>query len=310
LRFGYNRGRTGAQVSVGDGRVGVVVATRNRSDELLTTLGHLRALPEKPRVIVVDNGSTDGTREAVSRRFPEVEVVSLADNLGAAARNVGVRRLGTPYVAFSDDDSWWAPEALSRAADLFDAYPRLGLLAARILVGPEERVDPVCAEMQLSPLSHEVYLPGPTVLGFVACAAIVRRTAYLEAGGFEPRTFIGGEEDLLAADLAACGWGLSYVEDVVAHHHPSAVRDARTRRVATVCNDLWFAWLRRPAGTAALHTLRTFAQTFRDADARSGLLQAMRSMPWVLRERRVVPDRVENQLRMLDRERSLRALRG
>ncbi len=297
-------------MSAGDGRVGVVIATRNRSDELLTTLGHLRALPEKPRVIVVDNGSTDGTPEAVSRRFPEVEVVSLADNLGAAARNVGVRHLSTPYVAFSDDDSWWAPGALSRAADLFDSHPRLGLLAARILVGPEEREDPVCAEMQRSPLSREVDLPGPTVLGFVACAAIVRCSAYLEAGGFEPRTFIGGEEDLLAADLAAYGWGLSYVKDVVAHHHPSAVRDARARRIATVRNALWFAWLRRSAGTAAHHTLRTFAQALHDAEARSGLLQAMRGVPWVLRERRVVPDRVENQLRMLDRERGLRALRN
>jgi GT2 family glycosyltransferase len=297
-------------VSVGDGRIGVVVATRNRSGELLTTVGHLHTLPEKPRVIVVDNGSTDGTPEAVSRRFPEVEVVSLADNLGAAARNVGVRRLSTPYVAFSDDDSWWAPGALSRAADLFDAHPRLGLLTARILVGPEEREDPVCAEMERSPLSHEVDLPGPTVLGFVACAAIVRRTAYLGVGGFEPRTSIGGEEDLLAADLAAYGWGLSYVEGVLAHHHPSAVRDARARRIATVRNALWFAWLRRSTGTAAHHTLRMSAQALRNADVRSGLLQAMRGMPWVLRERRVVPYRVENELRMLDRERGLRALRN
>ncbi len=59
-------------MNVGDHRVGVVVATRNRFDELLTTLSHLRALPEKPRVIVVDNCSTDGTPKAVSRRFPEV----------------------------------------------------------------------------------------------------------------------------------------------------------------------------------------------------------------------------------------------
>jgi hypothetical protein len=41
--------------------VTVVIATRDRRDELLTTLGHLRALPERPPVIVVDNGSTDGS---------------------------------------------------------------------------------------------------------------------------------------------------------------------------------------------------------------------------------------------------------
>ncbi len=65
--------------------------------------------------------------------------------------------------------------------------------------------------MEHSPLPVEPDLPGPPVLGFLACAAIVRRKAYLEVGGFDPRMMIGGEEELLAADLASAGWGLAYV---------------------------------------------------------------------------------------------------
>ncbi len=213
-------------------RVSVVIVTHNRLLELLTTLDHLHALPEKPKVVVVDNASSDGTVDTVSRRYPNVEVIHLGENLGAAGRNVGVERVNTPYVAFNDDDSWWAPGSLSRAAALLDAYPRMALLAARILVGPEQREDPICAEMAISPLPAEPDLPGSPVLGFLACAAVVRRSAYLEVGGFDPRMRIGGEEELLAADLASAGWGLAYVEGMTAYHHPSTVRDARARRRA------------------------------------------------------------------------------
>ncbi|HZY66810.1 MAG TPA: glycosyltransferase [Rubrobacteraceae bacterium] len=69
-------------VTAADPRVSVVVATRNRASELLTTLEHLRSLPEQPHIVVVDNASTDGTSEAV-RRHPEVEVVTLAETSGA-----------------------------------------------------------------------------------------------------------------------------------------------------------------------------------------------------------------------------------
>src|SRR5690606_1529283 len=119
--------------------LGVVIATRNRSGRLAVTLRHLLALPERPEILVADNASTDDTRAVLARDFPEVRVLALPVNHGALARNHGARALGTPYVAFSDDDSWWAPGALGRAAELFDAHPRLGLIAARTLVGPDER---------------------------------------------------------------------------------------------------------------------------------------------------------------------------
>jgi GT2 family glycosyltransferase len=282
--------------------VAVVVVTRNRLSELLTTLGHLRALPEMPRTIVVDNASSDGTAEAVGNRYPEVEVIPLDENIGAAGRNVGVERAETPYAAFSDDDSWWAPGSLSRAADLFDAHPRLGLLAARIVVGPEERADPICAEMAASPLPAEPDLPGPPVLGFLACAVVVRRSAYLHTGGFHPRMLIGGEEELLAADLASAGWGLAYVGDLTVHHNPSTLRDTRARRRGAVRNALWFTWLRRPTPTVVRHTLRVLGGALRDADVRAGLIEALRVLPWALRRRRVVPPHVESKLRILDRK--------
>ncbi|WP_181447121.1 glycosyltransferase family 2 protein, partial [Streptomyces sp. NTH33] len=180
--------------------VGVVIATRNRSAGLAVTLRHLLALPERPEIVVADNASTDGTRTMLARGFPQVRLLALPFNRGALARTHGVRALRTPYVAFSDDDSWWAPGALAEAARLFDAHPRLGLLAARTLVGPGQEPDPLDEVLADSPLGPATDLPGTQVLGFLACASVTRRTAYLDAGGFHPLLFFGAEETLLAYD--------------------------------------------------------------------------------------------------------------
>lgn len=281
-------------------RVGVVVLTHDRAEELVRTVRQVRALPERPPVIVVDNASTDATPARLAAEAPEVELVRLPANIGAAARNVGVARLQTPYVAFCDDDTWWAPGALARAADLLDAHPRLAVLSARVLVGPEQREDPTCAVMAASPLAPDPTLPGRPLIGFMAGASVVRRAAFLAAGGFHRRLFLGGEELLLALDLAARGWGMAYVADVVVHHDPSPRRDGPGRRRLMIRNALWCAWLRRPWPSALRRTVDLLRRRPHDAAWRAGVLAALGGLPWVVRERRPVPARVEAALRMVE----------
>jgi len=82
----------------------VVVATRDRRERLACCLRALAELPERPPVIVVDNGSGDGSGALVRERFPEVRLIELASNQGAVARNVGVAAARTELVAFADDE--------------------------------------------------------------------------------------------------------------------------------------------------------------------------------------------------------------
>src|SRR3954471_8265332 len=96
----------------------------NRREELLASLPRHEA-----PVILVDNASMDGTADAVRAALPHVRVVRLPENLGAVARNVGVALAETELVAFADDDSWWAPGALSLASALFSRHPRMAVLA-------------------------------------------------------------------------------------------------------------------------------------------------------------------------------------
>ena len=280
-----------------DRRVSVVVLTYNRKDEALRSLAYLHALPARLPVYLVDNASTDGTAQAVSQRFPHVRIVSLQRNLGAAGRNAGVRAAGTPYIAFCDDDTWWAPGSLERAAAVLDAYPRLAAVTGKVLVGPERREDEASKRMAASPLRNELGVPGTHVLGMMAGACMFRRAAYLQAGGYEPRLFLGGEELLLALDVMSAGWAMAYLPDVQIHHHPSAMRDSRARRRMQHRNALWCAWLRRRWTGALRETWRLLADGGRDRALALGVLDALKGMPWALAHRRAVPGEVEDALR-------------
>lgn len=287
-----------SSVTDGQSRVTVVIATRDRVAELQRTLGKLAALPCGPPVIVVDNGSRDGTPCIVRERFPSVLVVPQRRNLGAAARNTGTRLARTPYVAFSDDDSWWHPGSLRIAAAAMDGCRELGLVAGRTLVGPAGTDDPVNAAMRASPLPRGD-LPGPRVLGFLACAAVVRRSAFLAAGGFSDLLGIGGEETLLAMDLAAEGWGAAYLDQVVAAHWPSAVRNEAARDKQLARNEALTAWLRRPLAAAAAQTLALMSRAVTDRAAAAGLAAMAAALPRALGRRKQLPAHVEEQVRLL-----------
>jgi N-acetylglucosaminyl-diphospho-decaprenol L-rhamnosyltransferase len=280
-------------------RVTVVMITRDRWNEAARTLSLLAGLPERPRVIVVDNGSTDGTAARVATRHPDVSLIALDHNLAAAGRTLGVRAATTPYVAFSDDDSWWEPGSLARAVDLLDAHPTLALIAAHIMVGADGRDDPICAEMARSPLPRPVGIPGVPVLGFLAGMSVVRRDAYLSVGGFSPRVGVGGEEAWVAADLAAAGWHLAYVPDVVARHEPSAQRDPNGRRRTDLRNALWFAWTRRSPAAARRETAALLRAATKDDVTMQAVAGAVCGWPWVRRIRRPVPHEVADALDLL-----------
>lgn len=246
--------------------VTVVIATRDRPQRLARCLRELRARSPGCPVIVCDDASERRATGDVVRRDGAARLITLARNAGAAARNAGVLEARTPLVALCDDDAWWATGALARAATHFAADPELGLLAARVLVGDEQRPDPVSALLAASPLGRR--RAGPEILGFVACAVVVRRTAFLAAGGFDRRYGIGGEEQRLAIDLARDGWGLAYAADVVAHHHPARNEPSAARVARVARNDLWTAWRRRSLGTALRVTAAHARAAPRDPIAR------------------------------------------
>ncbi len=280
-------------------RYGVAVLTYNRRREVLDTVARIAAVVDEAAIVVVDNASSDGSAAALAAAFPRARVLRLACNIGAAARNAAAQCIAAPYVAFADDDTWWAPGALQRAADVLDAHPRLAAITARVLVEPDGREDPTCAAMAASPLPNRSGVPGWEILGVMAGACMMRRAAFLGVGGYEPRLFLGREEALLAIDLAAAGWTMAYVPSVTVHHRPSPRRDPIARRRLLLRNALWCAWLRRAPRGAWRDTREALRAAAREPALWPAALAALGGLPWVLRDRRVAPPHVEATLEML-----------
>jgi hypothetical protein len=84
---------------------------------------------------------------------------------------------------------------------------------------------------------------------------------------------------------------------LTARHQPSVVRDATVRRGHGIRNTLWFTWLRRPP--ALRHTVQLALTVPRDIVSLRAFPEAA-ALPWVLRERRVLPIEVESRLRLLE----------
>src|SRR5437762_1532820 len=100
-----------------------------------------------------------------------------------------------------------APSADERVGAVVLTYNRaVEVVTGKVLVGGSGRVAPACLDMAASPLGRTPDLTGAALLGFHAGASVVRRSAFLDAGGFEPRLLIGAEETQLALDLTSAGW--------------------------------------------------------------------------------------------------------
>lgn len=285
-------------------RTTFVIASRDRAGELAAVVARLLDTTECP-IIVVDNDSRDDSVATVRRLAAgaagRLQVLELDGNRGAAGRNAGVAAATTPYIAFCDDDSWWQPDAPAIAEQTFDAHPGVGLLAARTIVLPRDEEDGFSRMLADSPLGHPPHLPGPAILGFMSCAAIVRKSAFEQAGGFSDILHFRGEEMLLAVDLATLGWGLCYRPALVAFHQPSQVRATTAAQAARVMrNDVLTTWLRRPARHCLRATGTLLTASLRDIEHARAATEAVARLPAVVRGRRRLPGHVERALELLE----------
>jgi hypothetical protein len=172
-----------------------------------------------------------------------------------------------------------------------------------VLVGEARRIDATCARMSASPLARDG-LPGPALIGYMAGACVFRTTVFREVGGYEPRLFIGGEEELVALDVLDAGHAIVYCDSIVTTHCPSPSRDASLRRRMLARNAALVAWLRLTRSEAFAATWRAFEVLARERSVRGDAMAWLRDIRWAMHRRCVVDAhvvRLRRQVRNAER---------
>lgn len=193
----------------------VIVPVSNGREFIAETLDAIWAqthLPEE--VIVVDDGSTDGTAEFVRERYPRVRVLSQPNRGPASARNSGAAAATGEYLVFCDADDVWVTWKLESQLHLIRRLTEAegdppGLLgSAYIDAGPRERVRRLMARARQRPVARRaarrvnfLELLAKNTIG--AASAMVPRHLFQSLGGFDPAA--QGAEDMdLWVRIAAC----------------------------------------------------------------------------------------------------------
>jgi mycofactocin system glycosyltransferase len=214
--------------------VSIVIPVYNRSPEIGECLEALLGLdyPEERReIIVVDDGSTDGTREVVSR-YPVRLIAREANGGQSAARNLGVQHAQGEIIAFIDSDCVAEPAWLTELVPYFQDQ-RLGLVGGYVAAYFQktwlDRYESVASPLNMG---RTLVMAEPADLDFYVptCNLLVRKEAYLEVGGLdEARRF--GEDVDLCWKLRKQGYRQLYVPaGPVRHKHRSRLRHSAVQR--------------------------------------------------------------------------------
>ena len=193
-------------------------------------------------VVVVDNGSTDGTVEAIGERFPDVRLVALERNVGfAAGVNAGAKTTVGDYLILLNPDTVATGDAVSNIVRFAEANPEYGLYGGRTL-DPDGTPHPgscwgkptvwslFCFATGLSKAFRRSPIFDPESLGrwerdtvrevdiVTGCLLLVRRSLWEQLGGFDERFFMYGEDADLALRVQAAGLRNVVTPDAVVLH--------------------------------------------------------------------------------------------
>jgi GT2 family glycosyltransferase len=211
--------------------VSAIVVNWNGADCLEACLASLLAQTWLAlEVIVVDNGSTDGSRELLRSRYrSRITLIESPVNLGfAGGNNLGIRAARGAYVALLNNDAVAHPGWIAALVRAAEADPRVGMCASKVLVlGADGLIDSAGLLMSADGIGRgrgrlerdgEAYARAEEALIPSGCAALYRRTMLDEIGLFDEDFFAYCEDSDLGLRGRLAGWTCRYVPEAVVHH--------------------------------------------------------------------------------------------
>jgi GT2 family glycosyltransferase len=219
-------------------RVAVILLNWNGKDDTLPCLESLQHLDyANYEIVVVDQNSTDGSREAVAGKFPDVTLICNDDNLGfAEGNNVGIRYAldaGSQYVALLNNDTTVEPNFISCCLDAAREHKDFAIFGPKIVFDSDPSIiwaagshidwnRGTCRQHGVGEVDRGQYGSCTEVNALTGCAILIRRDVLDTIGLLDNRYFIYYEETDWCARAQRAGFRLLYVPGTVVRHKVSA----------------------------------------------------------------------------------------
>jgi glycosyltransferase involved in cell wall biosynthesis len=227
------------------------ICTKDRRDDLRRALQSALAQEGDVEVLVLDDGSSDGTSEMVRDEFPSVVLLRNEIPTGpAAGRNRVVAAAHAPIVVFIDDDAeFTTPQVVGQTLRDFDDS-RVGAVAIPMIDRPRDRI------VHKAPDDRDVYV----LVDYFAAAVAYRREAWDAVGGMTPELGRQGEEPDLAFRMLRAGWVTRCGRSDLVDHQESPRRDWAPIWWQAQRNDVLLEWRSVPMPYLAGRLVKLFAQ--------------------------------------------------
>lgn len=286
-------------------KVSVSILTYNRADilkELLTSLSSLTYSPIE--TIVIDNHSGDHTRDIVERGFPQVRYFRTQENVGVAARNLGLKMASGDIVVTLDDDIV-VEEGFDLQAliNIFNSHPDVGAVCFRILDHNTGEVCNWCHHYEKKTYSNREFVTDEITEGAVAF-----RKAALDVAGLYPTNFFISHEgpDLLCRMLEN-GYKTIYSPRIcVRHRTHKGGREKWRRYYYDTRNQIWLVARNYPLPFGLRYLMRGLSAmlfyAIRDGFFKYwlvGIMHGFRELPNVLQERKPISRETLNTLKKI-----------
>jgi GT2 family glycosyltransferase len=242
-------------------RVVVVIPNWNGQDGLQTCLDSLQAQTLRAHIIVVDNGSVDGSVALVEQQYPEVEIIRHTHNKGyAGGVNPGLKRaidMGADYAAPFNNDAKADSQWLEKLVEYLDSHPEVGIAACKLLSADGSHLDSTGDYYTNWGLPYprgrgesqtDKYDSLTDIFGASGGASAYRVAMLQEVGLFDEDFFAYYEDIDLSFRAQLAGWKVAYVPGSIVYHEMS-VTGKRIKgffTYQTVKNLIWLFWKNVP----------------------------------------------------------------
>lgn len=211
--------------------IAVVVPNWNGKDLIGPCLRSLLDQTARPHMIVVDNGSVDGSVEYIAKKFPTVEVIRLETNTGfAGGVNRGLEKAledGFELIALFNNDAVAEPDWLKRLAGAAQDHPKAGIITGKFMRSDKKYFDSTADSVSIYGLGfprgrNQVdtgqYDKGEYVFGATGGASLYRSKMLKKIGLFDEDFFAYFEDNDISFRAQSAGWKVYYEPKAVAYH--------------------------------------------------------------------------------------------